>query len=347
METTADFKDLNNIFSTEKTEPIAARSFRSKKEQSQPTELFDFDPNTASKETLMQLGLSNRIASTIDNFRSKNGKFYQPEDLKKIYGFRDEDYQRLAPYIKIKGKKTAFKKKDKHKQSTDNQKVAVLFKFNPNEANVEDFEKLGLSSKLSKRIVKYREKGGVFYKKEDLLKIYNFPEDRYEELADYIVLPKKENSSPIANSTYSKNDIPLNKANLLAVKVNLNKSTVEEFQQLRGIGPGYAKKIVAYRNKLGGFASVNQVAEIYNFPDSVFQKIKPFLIESEVLVKINVNEISEDDLKKHPYFNWKQAKALIKYRRQHGDFTDFADLKKILGIFKMKDWTRIEPYVAF
>lgn len=347
--TTTDFKDFSKKFSIDTNKPIAEVHFRGEEEIQKDIELFEFDPNTASKEDLMKLGLSPRIANTIQNFRAKNGRFYQAEDLKKIYGFRDEDYERLEAFIKIEKEQTYSKnfQQKKNKQVKEKEVVAELFEFNPNEIGIEDFERLGFSTKLSKRIVKYRDKGGHFYKKEDLLKIYGFPEKRFEEIAKYIIIPKEEKSAFTAKSVYAKKIIAENKSNLPSTKININEATLEEWQQLRGIGPGYAKKIVSYRSKLGGFASIHQVAEIYHFPDSVFQKIKPFLIESEVLRKIKINEIGEDELKKHPYFNWKQAKAVYKYRRQHGDFKTLADLKKILGVFKPADWERIEPYLLF
>lgn len=345
-----DFSHLDEFstdFLSKKEQPIAQANWRSSPSNNTNFQLFDFDPNTVSKEELMQLGLSNKIAKTIANFRAKNGKFYKPEDLQKIYGFRMEDYERLKDFIKIEGQKSFVKKKNKFKQKLDNQLVIKPFEFNPNEASVDDFRTLGLNKKLAQRIVNYRNKGGHFYKKEDLKKIYDFTEKLYSQLENYIVLPEQEKPKKYAQSTFVKKEYPNDKSTRPSVKIDINQSTAEDWQQLRGIGPGYAKKIVNFRDKLGGFASISQVGETYYFPDSVFQKVKPFLIESPILEKININQIEEEALKKHPYFSWKQAKAVIRYRKQHGNFENLADLQKVIGVFKSSDWTRIAPYLEF
>lgn len=334
-------------FLSKTEQPIAQANWRGSTAENHFIQHFDFDPNTASKEEFIQLGLSKKIATTIHNFRAKNGKFYKPEDLQKIYGFRMEDYERLKDFVKISGQKPLAKKERKLNQKTDNQILTKPFKFNPNKASAEDFQQLGLPKKLAQRIINYRNKGGHFYKKEDLKKIYDFTEDLYSQLKDYIVLPKQEKVGNYAQSALVKKEYLSDKSNRPSIKIDINQSTVEDWQQLRGIGPGYAKKIVNFREKLGGFASINQVGETYYFPDSVFQKVKPFLVESPVLEKININQVEEEALKKHPYFSWKQAKAVVRYRKQHGDFKDLSDLKKIIGVFNASDWTKISPYLEF
>ncbi|MFT4761759.1 MAG: competence protein ComEA [Paraglaciecola sp.] len=341
------FDGFSTDFLSKKEAPIPQSSWRNSANKNRGIPLFDFDPNTVSKEELMRLGLSSKIANTIHNFRSKNGKFYKSEDLKKIYGFRAEDYERLKDYIKINLQKSYAKKRGKSFQKTDNQIIIKPFDFNPNEASLQDFQRLGFTKKLAQRIVNYRNKGGHFYKKEDLKKIYDFTEDLYLQLENYIVLPQQEKVKKYAQSTYAKKDYANDKSSRPSVKIDINQSSAEDWQQLRGIGPGYAKKIMNFRDKLGGFVTLKQVSETYYFPDSVFQKIKPYLIKSPILKKIKINKIPEEELKKHPYFSWKQAKSLVRYRKQHGNFVNTEDLQKIIGVFKAEDWTRIAPYLEF
>ena len=337
---------------------IAQTHWRGKATEELPVTLFYFNPNTASVEDFMRLGLSQKLSNTIHNFRQKGGKFFKPEDLKKIYGLRNEDYSRLAPFIQIstdfsysddreyyqnKQQNNSFDKK----QNTDSQLVAVLFDFNPNEASKDDFLRMGLSEKIAQRIVNYREKGGKFYKKEDLKKIYDITDALYNRLENHIVIPQSNKNAAVNYASFGKKGDDENYESSKNIQIDINQATIEEWQQLKGIGPGYAKKIVGYREKLGGFSSIAQIGETYYFPDSVFQKVKPFLQLSPVLKPIDINTISAEDLQKHPYFTTKQAKALVNYRAQHGYFQNMEDVKKIIGVFKPADWKRIEPYLKF
>src|SRR6185295_10645555 len=102
---------------------------------------------------------------------------------------------------------------------------------------------------------------------------------------------------------------------------------------LPGIGSKLSQRIVAFRNKLGGFYSVNQVGETYLLPDSTFQKIKPRLFIGDAAVKqININLASVDEMKVHPYLKYTLANAIFQYRRQHGNFDSVGGIKKIMLI---------------
>ncbi len=239
-----------------------------------PVELFKFDPNTASKDELVRLGLSPRTAQTLLNFRSKGGKFFKKDDLKRVYGLRQEDYHRLEEWVSIEEKASNFSK-DKWDKKPEVMKVSET-------ANTEKPEK-------------------PYY-------------------------PKKEYEPAI---------------------IDINTATAEEWQRLRGIGPGYSKRIVNFRNKLGGFASIKQIGETYGLPDSVFQKIVPFLTTSPISKKIAVNKCNLDELKTHPYISSYQATILFNYRKQHGSFSGMEDLKKIKAGFKAEDWERLEAYLSF
>ncbi|MEK7256097.1 MAG: helix-hairpin-helix domain-containing protein, partial [Bacteroidota bacterium] len=117
--------------------------------------------------------------------------------------------------------------------------------------------------------------------------------------------------------------------------------------KLKGIGTFYAKRIVNFREKLGGFYSIQQVGETFGLPDSTFQKIQPLLQASPVFRKIKVNAATLEELKSHPYFSNFQATVLFNYRQQHGNFTNLESLKKIAAAFKDSDWERLEPYLSF
>jgi competence ComEA-like helix-hairpin-helix protein len=200
-----------------------------------------------------------------------------------------------------------------------------LFQFDPNTLSVEGWRKLGLSEKTSKTIDKYRSKGGKFYKPEDIKKIWGMPEGFYERVKDYIVMAPVQNNYQQNNfekPTYTK---PEKKV----VVVNINEADTSAFIALPGIGSKLASRIINFRNKLGGFYSIDQVGETYGLPDSTFQKIKASLQLSGSVKKLDVNTATKDELKAHPYIKWNLANAIVEYRNQHGAFKSLDDLKNI------------------
>jgi competence protein ComEA len=203
-----------------------------------------------------------------------------------------------------------------------------LFQFDPNTLSVGGLQKLGLSEKTSKTIDKYRTKGGKFYKPEDIKKIWGMPEGFYERVKDYIVIAYAQNS-------YHQNDrqkTSYNNSEKKIVLINVNEADTSAFVLLPGIGNKLAARIVNFRDKLGGFYSVDQIGETYGLPDSTFQKIKPFLQSGGSLKKFNVNSATKDELKTHPYIKWNLANAIVEYRNQHGNFKSLDELKNIVTI---------------
>ena len=242
----------------------------------QQVETFAFDPNTASKDDLMRLGLSSRTAQTILNYRAKGGRFYKKEDLKRIYTVRPEDYERLEAYVRIPPRQGNGRYEDFSKKA-DNQGAVAATSF--------------------------------------------------EE-------------KPFAAQNFTKKTA--------TATVDINAATVEDWQQIRGIGPGWAKRIVNFREKLGGFTAPQQVAETYGLPDSVFQKMLPQMQSTTpVFRRINLNAATLDEVKYHPYLSSFQATILFNYRTQHGSYADFASVKKVKAGFTDDDWRRLEPYFSF
>ncbi len=256
------------------------------------------------------------------------------DEAKKAYQSNKKAYQ------PNKWKKTsAYSKKENTKTTV----VLQPFSFDPNTATEADFLKMGLSNRRVKTILNFRNKGAKFYKNEDFKKIYGLTDSEYEQLAPFIKIPPREKkiypfkSKPEPKFAKQKPEI---------IKIDINQSTEEDWQKLHGIGPYYAKKIVNFRDKLGGFSSAEQVGSTYGLKDSTFQIIKPFLIESPVFKKININTASVEELKSHPYLKWQQAKTVIKYRENHGAFTSITDLGKV-GVLSDSDLERLEPYIQF
>jgi DNA uptake protein ComE-like DNA-binding protein len=203
-----------------------------------------------------------------------------------------------------------------------------LFEFDPNEISSEGWRKLGLKEKTIETIQKYLSKGGKFKKPEDIKKIWGLPEKLAGQLIPFVKI--KVPNSPIPNQFVSKFKIK-KPAEIIPIDINLADSTM--FETLPFIGPTLAKRIVLYREKLGGFYSITQLAEVWGLQDSVFQKIKErVLLSDNNFKKIDINVIQLNDLKSHPYFGYKIANAIIKFRDQHGSFKSLDEIQKIVLI---------------
>jgi DNA uptake protein ComE-like DNA-binding protein len=141
------------------------------------TKLFTFDPNKASVETLTSLGLSEKQAGTVKNYRDKGGRFRQPSDFSRIYGVDKNLSERLIPYIIIE--------KDSYSYS-DNSSVQ-LKKVDLNRCDSTMLDRLpGIGPVLSARIIKYRNLLGGFISREQLKEVYGLTEETYNRIADRV-----------------------------------------------------------------------------------------------------------------------------------------------------------------
>ena len=214
-----------------------------------------------------------------------------------------------------------------------------LFQFDPNTIKAGDWQRMGLNEKTSKTIEKYVSKGGKFYKPEDLMRIWGMPEGFYERVKDHIVITSVQRNHP---STYENK--PFVREERKLVTVDINGADTSAFIALPGIGGKLSARIVAFREKLGGFYSVDQIGETYGLPDSTFQKIKPRLQVGGDIRKINVNTATKDELKVHPYIRWNLANAIVEYRNQHGAFKTLEELKNIVLVDE-KTFNKISHYL--
>ncbi len=299
------------------------------------------NPNTASLEDLLSLGITKPIAQRIINYRNASGSFSKKEDLKKIYGLKESMYQGIQKYIHIPPS-TPIKKNKPRPKKVAKQQLIKPFKFDPNTISQQQLTSMGLPTKVVNQIVNYRRKGGSFKRKEDLQKIYALSDQQYQQLAPFIIPQKPSLPAPKSPLSYN---TPSSKIIAKNIQIDINVASLEEWQQLHGIGPYYAKKIVNFRDKLGGFSSIDQVGTTYGLPDSVFQKINAQLVASPLTNTLFVNTVSIEDLTAHPYIKKHQAIAIVNYRKNHGPFDSIEKFKRV-KVFSEKDLERIMPYLS-
>jgi competence ComEA-like helix-hairpin-helix protein len=205
----------------------------------------------------------------------------------------------------------------------------LLFDFDPNVASDEEWTKLGLREKTIRIIKNFLDHGGRFKKPGDLKKIYGLSPGEFARLEPYIKIKNFIPNNPVQNS----GEKIYHEKTVSKIFIDINSTDTTAFISLPGIGNKLATRIVNFREKLGGFYSIDQVGETYGLSDSTFQKIKSFLTVDKInLKKININTATKDELKVHPYLKWIFANAIVEYRNQHGNFSSVDDLKKISAI---------------
>ena len=218
-----------------------------------------------------------------------------------------------------------------------------LFQFDPNTLSAEGWQSLGLNARTIKTINNFRNKGGRFYKREDLKKIWGLPPAFYNRVADYIVI---ENARPSYFNNYTPPAITASKGKRDVSIVQVNSADTTQLIALPGIGSKLAARIINFRDKLGGFYATEQIKETYGLPDSTFQLLKPYLqVDASAVRKININAATKDELRTHPYIKWALANAIIEYRTQHGTFKSIEELKNIMLIDEAT-FNKIVPYLS-
>ena len=229
------------------------------------------------------------------------------------------------------------------------------FPFDPNTADSTQLLRLGLQSWQVRNIYKYRAKGGIYRQKEDFAKLYGLTVKQYRELEPYIRISSDyQPAAMLVGGTRetrgSRDSREARDSGLrypVKIKENehvvLNTADTTQLRTVPGIGTYYAKEIVRHGQWLGGYVSVDQLDEIEGFPQ---ESKKYFVIQGASPKKLNVNKLNLQQLRKHPYINYYQAKTILDYRRLHGKITSLDDLR-LSKDFPPEAIRRLEPYVEF
>ncbi len=229
----------------------------------------------------------------------------------------------------------------------------VLFDFDPNYISKDSLVLLGVGGKTAHNWTKYVEKGGKFSIKSDVKKIYGMNDRVYAKIEKYIQLPDslpkkaKKITSKTSDKRYPKKQEKYDNPKEERIVLKLNSCSEEELKKLKGIGEKLSKRIVKFRKKLGGFVSIEQLKEVYGLSLETYESIKGnFVVDSENITTININNASYEELKKHIYIKNRLAKQLVNYRKQHGAFKNIDDIKKIKSIEK-ETLDKIAPYLVY
>lgn len=207
------------------------------------------------------------------------------------------------------------KSEPNHLNPSDNiQQKDSLFFFNPNIIGEIEMKQLGLPENIIHNIIKYREAGGKFFTKESIKKIYGMNDSVYQKLDPYIIIenhitqqtPKANNS----NTNTQKFKIPI---------IELNAADSIQLKALKGIGKILSVRIVKYRNRLGGFYSIEQLKEVYGISENLYNTIiqnNTIKIDTLLIKKININMADFKTMIRHPYFNKELVVSILNLQKK-------------------------------
>jgi len=220
------------------------------------------------------------------------------------------------------------------------------FPFDPNTADSTTLLRLGLSPWQVRNIYKYRAHGGIYRKKEDFAKLYDLTVKDYRRLEPYIRISSDyQPASTLIKKHEAEGRDTLPRPTKIdeTQTIILNTADTTQLMRVPGIGAYYAKEIIRHGQWLGGYVSVNQLDEIEGFPQAAK---KYFVIQQPTPRRLNINKLSLNELKRHPYINYYQAKTIVDYRRLHGPLKSLDDLR-LSRDFPPEVISRLKPYVEF
>ncbi len=215
-----------------------------------------------------------------------------------------------------------------------------VFEFDPNTIDSIGLLRLGFRPFMAHNLLAFRRAGGVIYDEQRFKQIYGIDSVLIDSLSGYVHYPKRERFARDTVVQYKRKEYFV---------FDLNCADTALLAQLPGIGVGRARQIVSYRNNLGGYYSVEQLREIENMPDSVVDHLVPYAAAClDSIRKVRVNYSSIRTLRRHPYINYYQAKAIynLRWDAQHEGVLCFDDLRTVKELSEA-DLDRLKPYLDF
>lgn len=258
-----------------------------------------------------------------------------------------EDDKTVQSYTEIEKQESLDPESTYYSSKATPLNAVTYFEFDPNQLKAEGWEKLGFKAYQIRMILNYTAKGGKFYKKEDLRKIYAIKEADYQRIEAYIRIPRTpsadHNSTTETSATYPKTS----QNTLKTAVIDINTADTTAWMSLKGIGPSFARRIVRFRDALGGFYSIQQINEVYGMDAERYKTIESSLgVVSTDIRQLELNTLTAAELARHPYINYKQATAIANYRREHGNYKNINDLKAVL-LLDEEFLRKLEPYLKF
>lgn len=216
-------------------------------------------------------------------------------------------------------------------------KKPVLRAFNPNFINDYKGYQLGLSPDELDRLYAFRDKDKYVNTAEEFQEVTGVSDSLLLQIRPYFKFPQFANKPATPKLVYTTNE----------VLTDLNTATEVSLQRISGIGPVLSKRIIAFRNSLGGFLVTEQLLDVYGLKPEVAKKaMKEFKVLSiPEIKKIPLNTATSEELAGLVYINYHLAKKIVHHRNRIGGFDSIAQLTKIED-FPADRINRIKLYLS-
>ena len=265
---------------------------------------------------------------------------YFTEPLSDIPAISEESYQAFMASVHQREKRWhSYDYYFRQKQQI------ILAPFDPNTADSITFVRLGLRPYIARNILHYRAKGGKFRTVDSFAKVYGLSPELFNILKPYITIGSAFLKSADSTHIFAKAERDTLKYYKYpaGTVIALDAADTTELKKIPGIGIGTAKRIIVYRNQLGGFYKVSQLQEVSHLG---VELNKWFVIRKQPIKQLNINRFSIERLTSHPYLNFYQAKVIIEYRKKKGALRSLKELA-LYEEFTPKDFERLTPYICF
>ena len=268
---------------------------------------------------MLYVGMSERVGTSVQ---------LSPEDVAELEAF-------------------ATLTKERKKRQEEVRMPVQTFPFNPNTADSMTLLRVGLKPWQVKNLMAYRRAGGRWKDADDFKRLYGLSDEEFQRLRPYVQIPPAVKEVYFTEHDRARQDslhhLRPEKFTQLTV-LDLNTVDTLTLRKIPGIGVGYSRSIVSYRERLGGFVSVAQLKDIEGLPARIEEW---FSIEEQVAVRtISINKSDFKTLVRHPYLSYEQVKVITTHIRKYGPLRSWKDLQ-LYPEFTPKDFERLTPYFVF
>ena len=351
---------LLSVLVERRTEPVLlAERGPTRTEADSAAVLRPFDPNRAEYEELRLCGVPPAAAAGIVRWR-RYGKVYRmKEDIALCSGVDDSLYALLKPYIVIDEEHAARPRREYSPPSPSAELSAGSGgspraekrtreirprPFSLDTVTVPFLVEMGFSPRQSEAVLRYRDASGGIRNEEQFRRCYVVSEEMADRLAPYIVFAPAERADTDSDPCVGAADAAYGGA---AVLVEINTADSAALRSVRGIGEKSVTAIMRYRELLGGFYSVEQLAELDVVTESNYERIlTQICCDSCEIQKIDINFAPPSALKGHPYLPPVILRKLLSKRQLKGGWRSTEELVED-NILTRTEAARLAPYLRF
>ena len=287
--------------------------------------------------------LSLVVLSIALTFNYKDQIFQTATEKRELDGDERQELEKFAAKVE-KAQVRSHEKQGAHK----NKAVTSLtpFAFDPNTADSATLSHLGLRNWQISNILKYREKGGKWRRPDDFARLYGLSEAEFKQLRPFIKIKESKVATAKSKEKQKRDSIRATYPPKFEIGtiLSLNGADTTTLKKIPGIGSYYAGKICRYRERLGGFVSIQQLKEIEGLPADIEKWFT--LTTNDTIRKTKINHSSFKELVKHPYLNYEQVKVICNYIRKYGKIKSWDELSNSEH-FTKTDFERLQPYSSF